>query len=310
MSNLFEDDFMGGADMQAVAEAIKKSEEQELSVKKALQGTIDWHKQRLGKVTASRFNDVGFTADKETKAEGENGRPPTKENKLNWLIAQGQEKALQELADENSKGEISKLQIKHFEGLYDKTPGSIERGKLTGVAKSYMMELVSEITTGQWKEVRGKAIDWGNTYEPVGVQFYERLTGLSVQEAGFVPHPENNRIGGSSDGFVGEDGIIECKCPYNSAIHLKNMLTGEVPSEYMDQVQGNLMTTGRQWCDFFSFDPRVISDSGKMMVVRVYRDEAYISELYERLVRFTDIMQAMLEKVQGKDYSGYLKAKK
>lgn len=113
-------------------------------------------------------------------------------------------------------------------------------------------ELLGEITVSQ----NFKAGQWGNDNEPKARAAYELANSVDVQEVGFFIHPDFPYVGGSPDGFVGDDGLIEIKCPANQKVHVSNRMLGVNPS-YIAQIQGLLWVTDREWCDFISFDPRV-----------------------------------------------------
>jgi hypothetical protein len=59
-------------------------------------------------------------------------------------------------------------------------------------------------------------------------------------------------IGYSPDGLVGDDGLIEIKCPRPKG-HLLTILAEHPPIEHMAQLQCGLLVTGRQWIDFVSY---------------------------------------------------------
>jgi hypothetical protein len=70
-----------------------------------------------------------------------------------------------------------------------------------------------------------------------------------------------------------------------------------VPAEYEAQVHGNLWVTGRQWCDFVSYDPRFKDSSLCQVRIRVERDELYIEEIAESVVRFREQLEIRLAKI-------------
>lgn len=74
---------------------------------------------------------------------------------------------------------------------------------------------------------------------------------------GFIPHPTIEFFGASPDGLVGEDGLLEIKCPYSTNVHLQRVAAGIVPEEYKPQMLVQLLCTGRKWVDFVSYDPRL-----------------------------------------------------
>lgn len=169
------------------------------------------------------------------------------------------------------------------------------RGKeFSKTAESLLYALLAEHLTGEVRTpVRAKALDWGTEYEEEAIAAYEFSTGNLVTSEGFLLHPLEPMIGGSPDGLVGEEGLIEVKCPYNSQVHVKTMVTREIPSEYIPQVDGNMWVTGRDWCDFISYDPRLSKHS--LVVIRRERDEAAIRKLASQVCRFRDRLQELLD---------------
>lgn len=151
--------------------------------------------------------------------------------------------------------------------------------------KNYLSELVIERLTPPPVEDDGyknQAMQFGIDNEPVARLAYELETGNSVKEAFFESF--NDDIGASPDGYVGEDGLIEIKCP-NTATHLDTLRTGEVPKQYWIQMQGQMLCTSRDWCDFVSFDPR-LPENAQLFIKRVNRDEKFISDLIYELNLF------------------------
>lgn len=92
----------------------------------------------------------------------------------------------------------------------------------------------------------------GNELEPYARMRYEAKTGEIVNEAGFAYLP-TIMAGCSVDGFVGDDGIVEIKCP-RTMTHVAYLLANEIPKQYVAQILHNLWVTGRKWCDFVSYD--------------------------------------------------------
>lgn len=164
--------------------------------------------------------------------------------------------------------------------------------QFSATAKSYMLELIAEILTGEQKEVSGKALEWGSTNEINAQNEYAFEKGVKVEEVG-ICLTDDRLIGASPDGFVGDDGMIEIKSPYNSANHIATVISGEMPKEHMAQIQGNLMVNGRCWCDFISYDPR-INNAGRLFVSRVYRDDEYIDALKSKIDIFISEMKRIL----------------
>lgn len=158
---------------------------------------------------------------------------------------------------------------------------------------NYMAELICERLTGQPTQgFTNAAMQWGTDTEPRAVETYAFERAATVQPAAFVPHPEIADSGASPDGLIGDDGLIEVKCP-NTATHLDYLLTQTIPAKYITQMQWQMACTGRRWCDFVSYDPR-LPDHLAMWVKRVPRDDAMIADL-ETSVR--EFLAEMTEKV-------------
>jgi hypothetical protein len=96
--------------------------------------------------------------------------------------------------------------------------------------------------------------------------------------------------------MVGDDGLLEIKCP-NSATHIEYILSNKLPSVYKPQVQGQLWVTGRKWCDFVSYDPRITKRP--YWHIRIDRDEDYITELSGKINTFITDMKQLIEKITG-----------
>jgi putative phage-type endonuclease len=150
---------------------------------------------------------------------------------------------------------------------------------------NYMAELLCERLTGACAEGFTSApMQWGKDQEPFARQAYEQRLGVAVYEVGFIDHPEVAMSGASPDGYVGDDGLVEIKCP-NTATHLDTLLGSGVPGKYITQIQWQLACTGREWCDFVSFDPRLPAEL-QVHVERIPRDVSCILDLESEVSAF------------------------
>ncbi len=152
-------------------------------------------------------------------------------------------------------------------------------GKEAAPRKHYRMELVMETLTGLSKDhFVSKEMQWGIDNEPFARSAYEIKYNVNVDSIGFAMHDSIQQFGASPDGFAGNDGLLEIKCP-NTDTHLEYILADAVPKEYEWQILAQLACTGREWCDFVSFDPRIIDPNLQLFVKRCYRDDALIRGL-------------------------------
>lgn len=147
--------------------------------------------------------------------------------------------------------------------------------------KNYRAELVIERLTGVPTDTyTNGAMQWGVEFEPVARWAYETETGNNVDEVGFIEHP-TLACGTSPDGLVGQDGLIEIKAP-NSATHIETLKNKAVPTQYMPQIQGQMWLTGRKWCDFVSYDPRMPQEL-RLFIKRVYAVDEFIKNLEQEI---------------------------
>lgn len=177
------------------------------------QRTDSWYDARLGRATASRFNDVIATI--------RTGEAATRKNYRAELVAE----------------------------------------RLTGISTPLFVT---------------QAMQWGIDTEPLARYRYLIASGNKVEECGFYAH-KTLMAGASPDGLVGKDGSLEIKCP-NTATHIETLVIQEVPKQYYWQIMGQLWMTGRKWCDFVSFDPR-LPDNASLFIKRIPRDAEAIKKL-------------------------------
>ena len=161
---------------------------------------------------------------------------------------------------------------------------------------NYMAELLVERLTGQPAEkyVNG-AMQWGTENEPAARAHYEMLTGDRVDQCGFIPHPSIEMAGASPDGLVGDAGLVEIKCP-NTATHIDALLGEGIDGKYIKQMQWQMACSGRQWCDFVTYDPRLPFPL-QMKVTRVTRDSAAIDDITKEVIAFLAELGAQHEKL-------------
>lgn len=171
----------------------------------------------------------------------------------------------------------------------------------TGEAASranYRAELVAQRLTGYMEEgFTNAAMQHGNEYEKFARAQYEIKKDVMVDEIGFVSHPVIEWAGASPDGLIGDDGLIEIKCP-NTATHIDYLLSGKAPSKYIPQMVWQLACTGRQWCDFVSFDPRMPEDM-QLFIVRFDRNDEQIAETESEVRKFLSEVESTISKLKS-----------
>ncbi len=174
-----------------------------------------------------------------------------------------------------------------------KSGPSASRGNLLAL-------LAVERLTGQCVETfTNGAMQRGIELEAEARDAYSFARGVAVDECGFVPC-ESVLIpcGCSPDGLIGDDGLLEIKCPASMAKHLDALRTGAHAKEYRWQLQHQLMVTGRAWVDAVSYDPR-FPEGLQLAVTRVERDEAAIKDLVEAIIEANSEVEAMVRELNN-----------
>jgi len=167
----------------------------------------------------------------------------------------------------------------------------------TGASASrdnYATQLILERLTNKQSEFYSNAaMQWGTETEPMARQAYELKRGVFVDEVGFIDHPTIEMSGASPDGLVGKNGLVEIKCP-ESKTHMEYLLSGKAPAKYIPQMMWQMACTGREWCDFVSFDPR-FPENLQILVVKVEYDPTYVKMLELEITQFLDDVSKKVE---------------
>jgi len=172
------------------------------------------------------------------------------------------------------------------------TPG----GKASTSAESYMHFLLAEMILGG--PLEGVTMPWmerGKELEPEAVALYDFRHDCESKAVGFITN-DAGTIGASPDRIVGNDGLLEVKCPKPEK-HMGYLMMGKPDKSYNVQLQGQLWVCEREWVDIFSFCPRMPSAE-----LRVYRDEAFIKLLAAGLDAFVASLAAAVELIRERGW--------
>ena len=152
--------------------------------------------------------------------------------------------------------------------------------------ETYIYNLMAEYYSSAEKENYINAdMQRGIDLEPEARLEFEFYTDLDVQEVGFIEY--NEFIGVSPDGLVGDDGLIEIKCP-NDSIYFKLLLSNNIKPEYIAQMQMQMYVTDRQYCYFVSYNPNF---EKSLYIKKINRDEEMIDKLKKGLERGTELIK-------------------
>lgn len=146
-------------------------------------------------------------------------------------------------------------------------------GKPSAERSQLMRELLAERITGHSvRHYVTDAMQHGLDTEADALAAYEAATGELVTPAGYYDHPRIDNVGATPDGLLSIDGLIETKCP-TTATFIDWTMAGEVPAMHKPQMIIQLACTGRAWCEFVAFDPR-IRDPRRRLFIRRYEPTA------------------------------------
>ena len=164
--------------------------------------------------------------------------------------------------------------------------------------KNYLAELLVERLTGEPTDgFTSKEMQWGLDHEAEARAVYEFETDSTVEEVGFIAHPKYEYSGASPDGFVSTDGMVEIKCP-NTATHIETLQTRKVPSRYYSQIQWQLECSGRKWCDYVSYDPRIKDHRLVLFIRRVERDDIFLAGVCIEVEKAEKELCELVQKIQ------------
>jgi putative phage-type endonuclease len=193
-------------------------------------------------------------------------------------------------SDEWKAARLGKVTASRVSDVLAKTKSGYGAGR-----GNYMAELIAERLTGVSADnYTNAAMAWGTATEDEARASYEFQAGVVVETVGFVAHPSLAMCGASPDGLVGDDGLLEIKCP-NTKTHIDTLLGRSIPSEYVTQMLWQMACTGRAWCDFVSYDPR-LPETMRLFVKRLERDD-------ERIAEITKEVEAFLKELSDKEAS-------
>lgn len=176
------------------------------------------------------------------------------------------------------------------------------KGDLTETAKTYLLEKVCELYGGVTEPAVGAALTWGTDLEPVAIEHYEKLTKVKVDKASFIP--VGDYYGGSPDGLIPKEGIIEVKCPFKSANHFKHGMINsaekfkKIAPNYYWQCVSNMVCAEAKWCDFISYDPRV-KEEYRMFIFRLELTEEDKLAVTDRVKVAFDYMKSLVVEIEA-----------
>ncbi len=203
--------------------------------------------------------------------------------------------------DEWLQARAGKVTASRFKDVISRTA----KGLPTADRTRYLWQIVTERLTGQPVQMPDAApLRWGRENEDAARTAYLFTSSARLTETGFVAHP-TLACGASPDGLLSDEtdpdgmfGLIEIKCPWSSQVHLETWLNG-MPEDHQAQIQGQIWLTGREWCDFVSFDPRMPADL-QLYVQRVKGDPEFQARLEREIIAFSAEGDEIVSRLRAK----------
>jgi putative phage-type endonuclease len=173
----------------------------------------------------------------------------------------------------------------------------LKKGGYCAARQDYLMELVVERLTGlNADNYVSPAMQWGIDNEQFAVAAYEIERDVMLEPGGFAMHPEIKWFGASPDRRIGENGLLEVKCP-TSRTHLRYLIENVVPIEYQPQMLAEMACSEREYVDFVSFDPR-FPPGLQLFVKRFERNDELIAIMETEIRQFLTEVEAMEKQVR------------
>jgi putative phage-type endonuclease len=162
--------------------------------------------------------------------------------------------------------------------------------------RNYMAQLVCERLTGEPTETYiSPAMQHGIDTEDEARAAYMARNAVIVEEVGFIRHPKLE-AGCSPDGIVGQDGLIEIKC-VQPATALDLLESKKVPGDHYNQIQWQLAVTGRDWCDYVVYQPK-LPERLRLNVMRVVRNQSDILNMTVKVEQFLEELNRKVKKLK------------
>lgn len=167
------------------------------------------------------------------------------------------------------------------------------KGEPSKQRQKYLYQLAGETVSGYKTETyQNLAMQRGTELEGEARQFFEFTHDIQVKQVGLVYPDEEKNYAASPDGLL-EDSGLEIKCPLVHT-HVGYLLEGKLPTEYFQQVQGGMLTTGFDHWWFLSYYPGLPA-----LVLRVERDDAFIDKLRAELDKFCCELASTVERLRN-----------
>lgn len=190
---------------------------------------------------------------------------------------------VQQGTDEWLRLRMGRFTASNFHKLFMATSTKGYNDTINSVVFERLTDEIPESFSNEWMQ-RGKEL------EPLAIEAYQYQTFSLVKPCGFIEL--NEWVGASPDGLIGNDGMIQVKCPRFATL-IEYILDGTVPKDYMIQMQGELFVSCRKWSHFFVFHPKL-----RPLLVRVDADKKIQNEIFEKLNEAIEEAKRRIARIQ------------
>lgn len=177
----------------------------------------------------------------------------------------------------------------------------LKSGQPAKARSDLQRELLAERMTGSSvPHYVNPAMEWGIAMEDEARDAYEAATGIIVgspwndAECGVFDHPDIIDFAASPDGMIDRDGLLEIKCPTTTTF-IDWLMAGVVPEQHKPQMTAQIACSGRRWCDFAAYDPRIKDPAKRLMVRRFMPTVEEIKAIEDEAVAFLAELERMEE---------------
>ena len=191
---------------------------------------------------------------------------------------------MKQQTDEWFEIRLGKFTASNFSSLFSNKSTLKYQSVINDVVYERLTGLRQESFSNQWMER-------GNELESEARQSYEMLKFQKVKEIGFVEL--NNRIGCSPDGFVGDNGMIEIKCPKASTL-ISLHSSEKIKKDHYWQIQGQMWICKKQWCDYYVYHPELPA-----YIKRLERNDDDIKRLENEINEAIELVKTRIKKIRS-----------
>lgn len=159
-------------------------------------------------------------------------------------------------------------------------------------------KLAEKYSQADKENYSNKDLERGKELEPIAREMYELETGNKTEVVGFITNSKISKIGGASPDGFSEDGLIEIKC-FNDAKHFQMIVDSEkskIESQYIWQMQMQMLFTERKWCDFVAYNPNF---SKSVLIQRVSEDKEMQNKIIEGLKIGEKLINEIINKYEN-----------